>query len=305
MHWKLMAKPPRGIAVLILTASMALSGQIAARISAPALGWLLSPDGSEVIGITGVVDSPRDGHAFKLPEVASRIWVSPDASALVALTAKELWLIVPGSSARQLSAAESSVSVAWDRSGNGFLVCQSDHCAEHSASGAVRGGFDTSGAASVLAYSESAGALYVRDGVATWHRASGDVAVGEAAAAAFRPGAQELWVLSPNGRLSGFDANGSSAGSADLIADAIGLAVSADGNTLVAVNASSGSVFDLRTAEVNRLAFAEGVDGLWLAPGNFAVRLHESSKRPVAFWNGETGALGWMPAAATVGEQNQ
>lgn len=154
--------------------------------------------------------------------MASRIWVSLDASALVALTAKELWLIVPGSSARQLSAAESTVSVAWDRAGNGFLVCQSDHCAEHSASGSVRGGFDTAGAASVLAYSESAGTLYAREGAATWHRASGDVAVGEAAAAAFRPGSQELWVLSPNGRLSGFDANGSSAGAADLIADAIG-----------------------------------------------------------------------------------
>lgn len=305
MHWKLMATPPRGIALLILTACLTLSGQSAARIAAPALGWLLSPDGSEVIGITGVIDSPRDGQSYKLPAVASRIWVSPDASALVARMADELWLISPGSSSRQLGAADSAVSVAWDRGGNGFVICQPERCAEHAASGAVRGSFAVAGTVNVLAYSAGAGVIYAVDSTATWHRASGDVAVGEAAAAAFRPGSQELWVLSTDGKLAGLDSNGASIGSAELVTGAVGLAMSADGAALVAASGSEAAVFDIRNAQVNRIPVEGGVEGLWLAPGNFAVRLHESAKRPVAFWNGETGALGWMPAAVAAGEQNQ
>lgn len=304
MHWKLLVTPPRGIAVLILTVSMALSGQTAARISAPALGWLLSPDGAEIIGITGVIESPRDGQTYRLPASATRIWVSPDASTVVARSSEGLWLIAPGTSSRQFASIDGPVSLAWDRSGSGFVVCQMDRCAEYSSSGTARGGFETAGAASAVAYSVSAGTVYKLDDSATWHRASGDTGLGEIAAGSFRPGAQELWTLAPDGRLTGRDANGATIGSAELVPEAVGLVISADGNTLISANASSAVTMDFRNAEVNRFAVESGVEGLWLAPGNLAVRLHESAKRPVAFWNGETGALGWMPAAVA-GEQNQ
>lgn len=305
MHWKLLEKPTRGIAALILTASLALSGQSAARISAPALGWLLSPDGTEVISITGIVDSPRDGLSYRLPGVASKIWASPDASAIVANSGEGLWLITPGTSSRQFASSEGSISAAWDRAGNGFVVCQTDRCTEYSSSGAVRGGFETSGAADVLAYSAIAGTLYRVDTAAIWHRASGDTPLGEVAAGAFRSGAQELWTIAFDGRLTGRDANGAVVGSAELVANAVGLVVSADGNSLIAANSSTGAVFEIRNSEVNRFAVESGIEGVWLAPGNLSVRLHESAKRPVAFWNGETGALGWMPAAVAAGEQNQ
>lgn len=305
MHWKLLAKPTRGIAILILTASLALTGQSAARISAPALGWLLSPDGTEIIGITGVVDSPRDGQSYRLPSAASKIWASPDASAIIASSAEGLWLITPGAAVRQFASIEGSVSAAWDRAGNGFVVCHNGGCTEYSSSGAVRGTFETAGLAGVLAYSASAGTLYSIEGGATWHRAAGDIPLSEVASGAFRTGSQELWTLEPDGRLTGRDANGAVVGSAELVADALGLAVSADGNALIAANASEGASFDVRNSGVNRFAVESGIEGVWVAPGNFAVRFHESAKRPVAFWNGETGALGWMPAAVTAGEQNQ
>lgn len=305
MHWKLLATPPRGIAVLILTASLALVGQTAARITAPVLGWLLSPDGGEIIGITGVVDSPRDGQAYRLPAAASKIWVSPDASTIVARSVEGLWLIAPGASSRLIASSESGTSMAWDRASKGFVVCQPDRCTEFSPDGSVRGGFDTAGFATALAYSASSGTLFSIEASATWHRNSGDIAVGEAIAAAFRPGTQELWLIAQDGRLSGLDANGAIVGSAELVPGAVGLAASGDGHSLIAANGSHGAAFDIRNAEVSRFAVETGIEGLWLAPGNFSVRLHESAKRPIAFWNGESGALGWMPATVAAGEQNQ
>jgi hypothetical protein len=284
---------------------MALSGQSAARVSAPALGWLLSPDGTGIISITGIADSPRDGQNYPLPATASKIWTSPDASAIIAQSVDGLWLITPGVSSRQFAAIDTAVSVAWDRSGSGFVVCQPDRCAEYSAAGAVRGGFETAGAADVLAYSASAGTLYDIDGAATWHRSSGDTPLGEVASGAFLSASKELWTLGADGRLTGRDANGAVVGSAELVTDALGLVVSADGNTLIAANASTAAVYEIRNAEVTRFAVESGIEGVWLAPGNFTVRLHESAKRPVAFWNGETGALGWMPAAVAAGERNQ
>lgn len=181
MHWKLLAKPTRGIAALILTASLDLSGQSGARISAPALGWLLSPDGNEIISITGIVDSPRDGQSYRLPAVASKIWASPDASAIIASTVEGMWLITPGASSRQFAPSAELVSAAWDRAGNGFVVCQTDRCTEYSSAGGVRGGFETAGPADVLAYSASAGTVYDIDGAATWHRSSGETSLGEVA----------------------------------------------------------------------------------------------------------------------------
>jgi hypothetical protein len=117
------------------------------------------------------------------------------------------------------------------------------------------------------------------------------------AAAAFRPNSPELWLLHPSGHLSGRDLQGRRTAEAQLVPNALGLVASQDGAAFFAANAGgAAAVVSLATSQTEQFDLEDTVEGVWPAPGLFAVRLHHSAKRPIGFWNGETGLTGWVPA---------
>ena len=88
MQSKLLSHHLRRIASLVLILAAMASLAPAAdssgiRLSAPAIGWILAPGGSELIEITGIISSPRAGLAIALASAARRSWASPDSNSVL------------------------------------------------------------------------------------------------------------------------------------------------------------------------------------------------------------------------------
>ena len=305
MQSKLLTKHSRRIAGL-LPFLAALPGLAFAaespgiRLSSPTIGWVLASDGLQLIEIAGIAASPRAGRAVALPSAARRFWTSPDANAVILRLDNGIFLLGSGEQLAELS-EDFEVTAVWDRSSTGFAICWAEKCEARAANGAIRHQWKVSSGSRVIAYSAEAGLVTASAEDADWHY-GGELIHLDAvpAAAAFRSGTKELWLLNPDGRISGQDRQGRRLGEGELVAGALGLVGSLDGKAFFAVNAEGeAAVYSLESAQTVRVAIGNSVEGVWPAPGLFAVRLHESAKRPIAIWNGETGITGWMPAATS------
>jgi hypothetical protein len=193
------------------------------------------------------------------------------------------------------------LTVVWDRSSAGFAACWADKCQTRAADGAVREQWEVAAGTRALAFSVSAGLLTATAESADWRHAGELIHLDTPpAAAAFRAGTQELWLVDADGRLIGRDEQGRRAGEGELVPRAIGLVGSLDGKHFFAVNADrEAAVYSLEALQSERLTIEDAVEGAWAAPGLFAIRLHESAKRPIAIWEGVTGTTGWMPVATS------
>lgn len=298
--------PPRRIAkfLLILAAipGLALAADSAGiRFSSPSIGWVLAADGSQLIEIAGIDSSPRTGRAVALPSAARRSWSSPDASSALLRLNTGLILLKSDGHPTQIVEIASNVDVAaaWDRSSTGFVACWAGTCQARAADGAIRDQWPVPEGSRIVAFSLEAGLLTATSESADWRQGAESIQLETVpAAAAFRPGTQELWLLDADGRLAGRDRQGRRTGEGELVANAVGLVSSADGKALFAVDPEGrAAVFTIESAQSERFSIDESVEGVWPAPGRFAIRLHESAKKPIAIWNGETGVTGWMPAA--------
>ncbi len=273
------------------------------RLSAPALGWILASDGAQLIEIAGIAASPRAGRAVALPSPARRVWASPDSNAVLLRLDAGLFLLRANEQLEQLAEIPLDVDVtaAWDRSSAGFAICWAEICQARALNGPIRDQWPFTAGARVVAFSMEAGLLTATAQSAEWRNAAELIPLDTIpAAAAFRPGTQELWLLDADGRLAGRDRQGRRTGEGESVANALGLISSADGKAFFAANADgAAAVFSVASSQSERFAIEESVEGVWPAPGLFAIRLHESAKRPIAIWNGETGITGWMPAATS------
>ena len=278
------------------------------RISAPALGWLLSPDGSQLIQMTGVAESPRTGATIALESPARAAWAAPDASAILLKLDTGLALLHPGGQLEPVPGVPPSVhSAIWDRSSAGFAVCWQAVCQAFDPSGAIRSRWEVASAARPLAFSAELGLVTLSPDGADWHQAGRSIRLDSLpAAAAFRPGTGELWFIDAAGTLSQQDSQGLRRALPDLVPSAIGLVAALDGKSIFAVNAEgAAATANLDTLQADRFSVEDSVEGAWPAPGAFAIRLHESAKRPISIWNGETGLTGRAPAFSPESEVRQ
>lgn len=278
------------------------------RISAPALGWLLSPDGSQLIQLTGVAESPRAGATIALENPARAAWASPDASAIVLKFDSGLALLRSGGPVEPLPGAPIAAHAAvWDRASAGFALCSQDSCLAFDNAGAIRSRWEVASGSRPLAYSADHGLVTVSADGADWHQANQSIRLDSLpAAAAFRPGTAELWFIDAAGTLSQQDAQGLRRALPDLVPNAVGIVAALDGKSIFAVNAEGAAASaSLDTLQAERFSLEDTVEGAWPAPGAFAIRLHESAKRPVAIWNGETGLTGRAPAFSPETEVRQ
>jgi hypothetical protein len=305
MHCKLLKNNARRIAESLLSLAIT-SGLIMAaespdiRISAPTLGWILAADGSQAIEITGVTDSPRAGRAVALATAARRAWASPDAAAVVLQTGTGIALLrgaLPAEALLELPAA-AVATVAWDRASAGFAVCWNEICEARSADGAMRARWEVAPGSRVLAYSADNGLLLATAEIAEWRRQTEVISLDAIpASAAFRPGTSELWLLDAAGQLTGIDPQRRPVGAAELVPNAVGLVASLDGKSFFAANAEgAAAAANLETLQTENFNLEDSVEGLWPAAGRFTVRLHDSAKRAIAIWNGDSGTTGWVPA---------
>ena len=305
MHCKLLKNKARRIAESLLSLAITSGLVMAAegpdiRISAPSLGWILAADGSQAIEITGITDSPRTGRAVALADIARRAWASPDATAVVLQTGMGIALLRGNEQAENLLAlpAGSAASIAWDRASAGFAVCWDTFCEARGANGAMRARWEVAGGTRILAYSADNGLLLATAESAEWRRESTAVTLDAIpAAAAFRPGTSELWLLDAAGQLTGIDPQRRPVGAAELVPNALGLVASLDGKSFFAANAEGATATtNLETLQTEKSNLEDSVEGLWPAAGRFTVRLHDSAKRAIAIWNGDSGITGWVPA---------
>lgn len=305
MHCKSLKQNTRRIAGSLLGLALLPGLAIGAeapgiRLSPPTLGWILAPDGSQIVEITGVTDSPRAGRALSLPAAARRAWTSPDAAAVLLQLDTGLFLVRSNEQGELLTdlPAGAEVSAAWDRASTGFAACWETNCEARSANGAVRSRWEVAASTRAIAYSDESGLLTGTPESAEWRRGADVIRLDAMpVAAAFRAGTQEIWLLDAGGHLSGQDARGRRVGEGELVAAAVGLAGSLDGKSFFAANADgAAAVFSMESGQSEHFVIEDTVEGVWAAPGLFAARLHESAKRPVAIWNGESGTTGWMPS---------
>lgn len=291
------ATPLLGLALI-----SALSSAADLRVSAPGLGWLLSPDGTQVIAITGVPESPRAGAAIALPALARQVWSAPDASALLARLDAGLYLIRPGHDPAELAAIppDATVSAAWDRASAGFAACWQAACRVFDKEGAPGPESESGPGVRLLAYSAASGLVTVAGDSALWRRGETTRPLDFVpAAAAFVPASGELWVVEDTGRLLALSPEGGRREMPESVSAPIGLVASLDGKSLFTVNgAGEAAVLAAGSGELTRFSLEGTVEGAWPAPGLFNVRLHESAKRPLAIFNGESGLAGWAPAAS-------
>ena len=305
MHCKLLKNNARRIAESLLSLAIT-SGLIMAaespdiRISAPSIGWILASDGSQAVEITGVSDSPRAGRAVPLANAARRAWASPDATAIVLQTGTGIGLLrgsLPAESLLELPAT-AVATVAWDRASAGFAVCWNEICEARSADGAMRARWEVAPGSRVLAYSADNGLLLATAEIAEWRRQTEVISLDAIpASAAFRPGTSELWLLDAAGQLTGIDPQRRPVGAAELVPNAVGLVASLDGKSFFAANAEgAAAAANLETLQTENFNLEDSVEGLWPAAGRFTVRLHDSAKRAIAIWNGDSGTTGWVPA---------
>lgn len=281
------------------------------RITAPSLGWVLSPDGTQVTEIAGVAASPRAGRELALPAAARRSWASPDAAAVLVQTENGIFLVRESGAPQSILelSGPAEFSAAWDRAAAGFALCGPESCQSFDPAGAIRASWDVEAGARALAYSAESGLVISLNGAAQWLRADGRAPLdGSPIAAAFRPGTSEAWFLDAEGRLTGQDFLGRRTGEGQVIENALGLVASRDGRAFFAASETAAAVFLIESQKTESVEIGEPVEGVWAAPGAFSIRLHDSAKRPIAIWDGESGALGWMPAvevAVEVTEVNQ
>lgn len=308
MYCKLLKNQARRIAKSILplaaTAGLAIAAETPdIRISAPSLGWVSTSDASQGIEIVGVTESPRTGRSIVLPAAVRRLWASPDSGVLLVQTSSSLTLLRTTGQADPLFEVTptSSLSVAWDRSSDGFAACWETSCEARDANGAIRSRWDVPAGARAMAYSATAGLLIATADSAEWRTTAESVRLDAIpAAAVFRPGTNELWVLDAEGHLTGRDIQGRNTGSAELIAGAIGLVASLDGKAFFAATAEgAAAVANLETQQTEQLTLEDTVEGVWPASGRFNIRLHDSAKRAIGIWNGDTKTTGWVPALNT------
>ena len=144
MQCKLSSHHLRRIARLLLILAAVPSLAPAAdssgiRLTAPAIGWILAPDGSQLIEITGIISSPRAGRAIALPSAARRSWASPDSNSVL-LRLDEGLFFRSSEQLAQLAEIPAGISVAaaWDRSSTGFAICWAEICQARAANGAIR-----------------------------------------------------------------------------------------------------------------------------------------------------------------------
>ncbi|MBI2685638.1 MAG: hypothetical protein HYX27_04925 [Acidobacteria bacterium] len=285
---------------LAIVSGLVLAAEPSAiRISAPSLGWVLAADGSQVVEISGLADSPRTGRAVSLPAVARRAWSSPDAASVLVQLDAALFLIRAAGEPEAIAELPAGVtlSAAWDRSSSGFAVCWETNCEARDAGGAIRTRWEVDASARVLAYSGEGGMVLTTADAAEWRRGGETVRIDPApAAATFRPRSQELWIVDNTGQLYGQDFQGRRTGEGEMVTDAVGLIASADGRYFFASNAEgNAAVFDVDSGSTNRTDLETTVEGVWLSPGPFSARLHESSKRAIAIWTDVS--IGWVPSA--------
>lgn len=305
MHCKLLKNKARRIAESLLSLAITSGLVMAAespdiRISAPSLGWILAADGSQALEITGVTESPRAGRAVALAGVARRAWASPDATVTVLQTGTGLEILrgsVPAEGLFELPTG-SVATVAWDRASAGFAVCWDTDCEARGANGAMRARWEVAAGARLLAYSADNGMVLATGESAEWRRESSVITLDAIpAAAAFRPGTSELWLLDAAGQLTGIDPQRRPIGNAELVPNALGLVASLDGKSFFAANAEGATAAtNLETLQTEKFNLEDSVEGLWPAAGRFTVRLHDSAKRAIAIWNGDSGITGWVPA---------
>ena len=306
MHCKLLKTRARRIAESLLSLAIT-SGLIMAaespdiRISAPSLGWILASDGSQAVEITGVADSPRTGRTVALATAARHAWASPDATAIVLQTGTGISLLrgsLPAEELFELPAA-TVATVAWDRASAGFAVCWNENCEARGADGAMRARWEVAPGARVLAYSADNGLLLATAESAEWRRESAVIPLDAIpASAAFRPGTSELWLINAAGQLTGMDPQGRPTGAAELVPNPVGLVASLDGKSFFAANTDgAAAAANLETLQTETFNLEDSVEGLWPAAGRFTVRLHDSAKRAIAIWNGDSGITGWVPAS--------
>lgn len=269
------------------------------RITAPSLGWVLSPDGNQITEIAGVASSPRAGRDRALPGAARRSWASPDATAVLVQT--ENGIILIREAGEPLAILELSgpaeFSAAWDRAAAGFALCGPESCQAYDAAGAIRSSWEIEAGSRALAFSAGAGVVVASSSAVQWLRADGRTTIdGAPVAAAFRPGTEEAWFLDAAGHLFGQDFQGRRTGEAQLMENPLGLVASRDGKAFFAASEKAAAVFLIESASAESVDVGAPIEGVWATPGAFSVRLHDSAKRPIAIWDGESGLLGWMPA---------
>jgi len=306
MHCKQFHQTPRRIAILLRALAIVTGLTLAAespavRLSAPSLAWILAPGGSQVIEITGIPESPRAGRAVGLPSAAWRSWAAPDSNSVILRLDTGLYLFRANDPLVLLTelAPEVDVTAAWDRASAGFALCWAEICQGRGANGALRSQWEVAAATRAVAFSVEAGLVSATPDNAVWRTETSNTALEIVpAAAAFRAGTQELWLVDARGHVTGRDRQGRRTGEGELVENPLGLVSSADGKSFFSANAEgAAAAYSLDAAQTTRVSLEDTVEGVWAAPGPFAVRLHESAKRPIAIWNGETGTAGWMPAA--------
>ncbi len=289
--------------LLLMPATSVCAPPPAPRLSVPALGWVLSPDGSQLLELAGLPESPRPGRSLPLPRPARAAWSAPDASAALVRLDDGFHLVHPDlpEPFALLPVAEpeepAPFTAAWDRASLAFAICYGPLCHEFDRDGQSLASFPAASGSHLLAYSRQAGLALRKDGSLLWLRDGAALSLDvSAAAATFRPGHADLWVLDPAGHLTVFDSAGSQSSIAELIPDALGLAPSADGSTFFAAAGNSLAQVQVDTRHVVIYSFEDSVTGVWPAPGGLTVRLHDSPKRPISFWNGDPGIYASAPA---------
>lgn len=271
----------------------------AIRMSAPTIAWVLSSDGFELIQIAGVPESPRAGQRISLPSVALRAWSSPDAQSAVLRLEDGLYLQRSAGKLERVAELEKDAvaSLEWDRLSAGFAACWAQMCQSRVADGALVEQWAVDPGSRIIAYSVQGGAVTASESGSVWRYNRVQIPLEIIpTVAALRPGADELWTVDREGRLTGRDRAGRRTGEGEMISGAIGLVGSLDGASFFAINADREAAFySVALGRTDRFTLDGDVDGAWAAPGPFAVRLHESAKRPVAIWEGDSGITGWMP----------
>jgi hypothetical protein len=229
---------------------------------------------------------------------ALSVYSSPNGSSAIVATGDGAVLFTAGRMLTVAAAvAEERISAAWDRDSSSFVICQAQLCESRSTSGDVLEKWSVVNSSRAAAYSARGGLVIETADGYVWVSRSGLVYLGELSGAVFRPGSEELLALHRDGMLKVYTAAGQEVESMEWLPGAAGIVVSADGGSLFGARLDgTASILDLRRKEARSVNLETTVEGVWPAPGEFAVRLHESLKAPVAFLNAREMQLHWMPA---------
>ena len=119
---------------------------------------------------------------------------------------------------------EVDITVVWDRSSAGFATCWTEKCQARTANGTLREQWEVAAGSRPMAFSVEAGLVTASVGTAEWRRGVELIPLDAVpAAAAFRAGTGELWLLDAAGHLAGRDQQGRHIGEGESVTNAIGL----------------------------------------------------------------------------------